>query len=51
MRNYFVYLTNILRNKYNAGNVTLSPFLSKIAQDHSQDMVRRDFFDHTNPDG
>lgn len=29
----------------------MSPLLNKIAQDHSNDMARRNFFDHVNPDG
>lgn len=44
-------LTNNLRAKYGAGNVVMNSLLTKIAQDHSNDMVTRNFFDHKNPDG
>lgn len=44
-------LTNNLRANHGAGSVTMNSLLTKIAQDHSNDMVARNFFAHQNPDG
>lgn len=48
---YCVELTNNVRRKYNVSKLQINPLLNKIAQAHSEDMVRRRFFSHTNPDG
>ena len=41
-----IYLTNELRKKYGVSKLTPNSLLTKIAQDHSDDMVRRRFFAH-----
>lgn len=46
-----ISLTNGLRKKHNVKEVTYNSLLTKIAQDHSNDMAARNFFDHANPDG
>jgi uncharacterized protein YkwD len=44
-------LINAERQKRHINSMLLDERLSKIARDHSQDMVKRGFFDHMNPDG
>lgn len=46
-----VALVNKERADAGCGPLTEDPQLDKAAQDHSDDMGARDFFDHTNPDG
>jgi RNA polymerase sigma factor (sigma-70 family) len=46
-----VALVNQERAKAGCGALTEDPLLEKAAQDHSDDMAARAFFDHTNPDG
>lgn len=44
-------LVNAERAKYGLSALTWADDLASIARAHSQDMIRRSFFDHTNPDG
>ena len=44
-------LVNSERVKYGLSALTWADDLASIARAHSQDMIRRGFFDHTNPDG
>lgn len=44
-------LINRERRRHRLPALRLDRRLSKAAQDHSRDMVRRRFFSHTNPDG
>ena len=44
-------LVNAERAKYGISALTWADDLARIARAHSQDMIRRSFFDHTNPDG
>jgi uncharacterized protein YkwD len=44
-------LVNLQRRQHGLNALAIDPGLSKIARDHSQDMVNRGFFDHVNPDG
>ena len=44
-------LVNDERAKYGLSALTWADDLASIARAHSQDMIRRSFFDHTNPDG
>ena len=44
-------LINSERQAKNIKPLVLDEQLSKIAREHSQDMVKRGFFDHVNPDG
>ncbi|MCX5400013.1 CAP domain-containing protein [Streptomyces sp. NBC_00102] len=44
-------LVNQERSKVGCSPVTLSSSLTSLAQNFSQDMAARDFFDHTDPDG
>lgn len=46
-----VTLTNAERAQHGLGPLTAHARLSAIAQTHSEDMVRRSFFSHRNPDG
>ena len=49
---YEIFLaTNAEREKRGLTSLYLDEKLSAVAQDHSRDMLQRDFFDHTNPDG
>lgn len=44
-------LINTERSSRGLAPLTLSPLLMQVAEAHSQDMVNRNFFSHTNPDG
>ena len=44
-------LVNIQRHQNGVNPLALDPGLSKVARDHSQDMVNRGYFDHVDPDG
>ncbi len=46
-------LAELLRNDVNQQRSTLgcNPILSQVAQARAEDMARRGYFDHTNPDG
>ena len=44
-------LVNQARAGAGAGPLTYDPILGQVAEDHSADMLARDFFAHTNPDG
>lgn len=44
-------LVNQERAKVGCSPVTASASLASLAQDFSDDMAARDFFDHTDPDG
>lgn len=46
-----VTLANKERARSGCGALTPNPLLERAAQGHSDDMARRNFFDHTNPDG
>lgn len=46
-----VSLTNAERAKHGCGALTVDSQLQAAAQGHSDDMVARNFFDHTNPSG
>lgn len=46
-----VTATNAERARHRLGLLTLDPQLARAAQQHSDDMVRRAFFAHENPDG
>ena len=46
-----VSLTNAERAKNGCGALTVDSRLQAAAQGHSDDMVARDFFDHTDPSG
>lgn len=46
-----VTLTNQQRLANGCQPLTVNATLTKVAQAHSEDMARRNFFDHTNPDG
>jgi hypothetical protein len=46
-----VTATNAERARHRLGLLTLDPGLARAAQQHSEDMVRRAFFAHENPDG
>ncbi|GAA4300178.1 hypothetical protein GCM10023178_05100 [Actinomadura luteofluorescens] len=46
-----VSLTNAERAKNGCGALTVDSQLQAAAQGHSDDMVARNFFDHTNPSG
>ncbi len=47
----FVALVNDHRVSVGCGTLTWSAEVASVAQAHSDDMVERDFFSHTNPDG
>lgn len=44
-------MTNAERSTRGLGQLTFDDTLSDIARKHSEDMIRRNFFDHKNPDG
>jgi uncharacterized protein YkwD len=44
-------LVNRDRAQFNAPPLKLDPKLSKLARDYAQDMQKRNFFAHTNPEG
>ena len=44
-------LVNAERAKYGLSALTWADDLANIARAHSQDMIRRNYFDHTDPDG
>lgn len=44
-------LINIERISHGLNKLILDDALSYVARDHSEDMYKRNFFDHTNPDG
>ena len=44
-------LINLQRQENGVNALAIDPGLSKVARDHSQDMVNRGFFSHVNPDG
>ena len=44
-------LVNEERAKYGLGALKRASDLDALARAHSQDMINRHFFDHTNPDG
>lgn len=46
-----IALINAERASRGLPPLTAHPILTAVAQAHSQDMVTRDFFGHTNPDG
>ena len=46
-----VTATNAERARHRLGLLALDPQLARAAQQHSDDMVRREFFAHENPDG
>lgn len=43
--------TNLVRSNHDAPPLRLSLKLGEAAQDHAEDMVARDYFAHTSPDG
>jgi len=44
-------LINAERTRRGLSALRMNPVLMQVAEAHSQDMVNRNFFDHTNPDG
>lgn len=44
-------LTNSTRASRGLNQLQYDESLSKVARDHSEDMIRRNFFSHTNPSG
>lgn len=52
-RKYMLGLMNTVRAQQNIGlgSLTLDATLNTVAQGHSADMIKRNFFSHTNPDG
>ncbi len=44
-------LANAHRQRIGCGPLRWDPAAGAVAQAHAEDMVRRDFFSHTNPDG
>lgn len=46
-----VDLINAERAKQGLGTLSINSVLAQVAEAHSQDMIDRNFFDHTNPDG
>lgn len=46
-----VALTNTERRSAGCGPLSIDSTLTSVAQAHSADMARRQFFDHVNPDG
>jgi uncharacterized protein YkwD len=51
VRTEVVTATNAERARHRLGLLTLDSGLARAAQQHSEDMVRRAFFAHENPDG
>jgi uncharacterized protein YkwD len=47
----FVDLMNDHRESVGCTRLLWNDDVASVAQDHSEDMVERDYFDHTNPDG
>ncbi|MDX1396843.1 MAG: CAP domain-containing protein [Gemmatimonadota bacterium] len=47
----FVQMANAHRSSNGCGELAWNTDVAAVAQAHSQDMVDRAFFDHTNPDG
>lgn len=47
----FVSLMNDYRASVGCAPLSWMNDVADVAQSHSEDMVQRDFFDHTNPDG
>ena len=50
-RRQFEQLANAHRARIGCGRLRWDPAAAAVAQQHADDMVRRDFFSHTNPDG
>ncbi len=48
---HFVQLMNVYRESVGCPALAWDASVAAVAEDHSDDMVTRDFFDHTNPDG
>jgi len=46
-----IRLINDIRGRYRLRRLGVSRSLSRAAEGHSRDMLRRDFFDHTSSDG
>jgi uncharacterized protein YkwD len=46
-----IVLINAERTRRGLSALQINPVLMQVAEAHSQDMVNRNFFDHTNPDG
>jgi uncharacterized protein YkwD len=44
-------ITNAERAKYNLPALRMDPHLDVVARRHSADMLRRNYFSHTNPEG
>lgn len=42
---------NVIRIRYGVGPLRIDDRLNRAAQLHSEDMARRDFFDHRSPEG
>ncbi len=51
IENAIFKLTNDVRRKHHLDPVDKDQELAAAARDHSDDMLRRDFFSHENPDG
>lgn len=47
----FVEIVNDHRESVGCPRLTWNDAVADVAQEHSEDMVERDYFDHTNPDG
>jgi len=47
----FVDLMNAHRTSVGCPTLAWNPDVAAVAQAHSEDMIARDFFNHTNPDG
>ena len=47
----FVEAMNLYRKDKGCGVLTWDASIASVAQAHSEDMIARVFFDHTNPDG
>lgn len=50
-REYLLYLLNGLRTKYKADSVVIDEQLNKIAQFHSDDMAKNNYFGHNSLNG
>lgn len=48
---WIVAYTNAMRVNYNHTPLVWNPDLADVARAHSYDMAKRDFYNHTNPDG
>jgi uncharacterized protein YkwD len=51
MRNFALELVNRDRNLNNLNTLQEDPLLSLVAQRHAEDMLKRNYFDHTSPEG